>query len=157
MAYNFIQPPADTGQAGAKRARFIDITEVSGPASGNTVQQQIVSIGDPLAAGNQVNVFAAALMVQPGGKLVVSVPTNTSVNVKTTSSVLMRALVTAAGTNATASVQFYDNTAAGGLLIGILPASVNVTGVPFTFENPAQNGIFCVNPPNGPQLSVSVL
>lgn len=87
--------------------------------------------------------------------LTASVPTGAGNTViKASAGRLIRVLVTTAGTG-TGNVTFYDNaTTNSGLVIGVIPATVSVTGVPYDFEAPAQLGITVANVANGPVFTV---
>jgi hypothetical protein len=68
---------------------------------------------------------------------------------------LCRVLVTGAGSGS-GNVTFFDNATTGtGTVIGVLPATVSVTGIPFDFQFPAANGITVTNVASGPALTVS--
>lgn len=66
---------------------------------------------------------------------------------------LARALVTTVGTN---QMMIYDNaSAASGTIIGIIPASSPVNGIPLEFKMPTQNGIFVKGDANNPAVTIS--
>ena len=65
---------------------------------------------------------------------------------------LARVLVTTVGTN---TMLFYDNNAApSGNVVGIIPASSPVNGVPFVFKAPCGTGIYAAGNSNNPGVTV---
>jgi hypothetical protein len=86
---------------------------------------------------------------------VVAATTAATAVIKALAGRIMAVLCTAAGTGTT-PVQFFDNTAtASGTVIGAVPGSATVTGIPFVFAFPAANGIVVQQVANGPGLTVS--
>jgi hypothetical protein len=73
--------------------------------------------------------------------------------IKTGSGQLRRVLCTVAGTG-TGTVNFYDNTAGSGTIIGQVAANA-AAGTFAIFDMPAGKGITVVNPANGPAMTVS--
>lgn len=73
--------------------------------------------------------------------------------IKASSGYLNSVLVTATGTNA---LNIFDNASGhSGTQIGLVPANASVNGVPFTFKNPAANGITVQGNSNNPGVTIS--
>lgn len=73
--------------------------------------------------------------------------------IKATSGSLISVLVTTTGT---AALLLYDNaTTASGTIIGVIPANAAATGVPFVFNMPAANGIWCASGTNSPAITIN--
>lgn len=66
---------------------------------------------------------------------------------------LASVLVTTTGTHA---MTIYDNNAAAsGTVIGVIPASATVNGVPFVYHMPTSLGIFVAGDPNNPGVTIA--
>jgi hypothetical protein len=115
-----------------------------------------------MARSNPVGLFPAldsvgnALVSTQLGCLTASVPSSAgNVVISNTPGRLAKVLVTTAGTGA-GNVLFYDNaTTNTGTIIGIVAATISVTGTPLTFDIPAANGIVCAQVASGPVFTVS--
>ena len=81
----------------------------------------------------------------------------TVVNLTQRATWLQSALVTATGAGQTA-ITFYDvastATLAGDTVIGIIPATATVSGVPYIFNAPAVNGISYSGGPHNPAVTL---
>lgn len=91
-------------------------------------------------------------LVAEGGKFVATIPAGTgSGTIKSGKGRLVNALVTTAGTG-TGALTFQDSS---GAVIGLIPATVSVTGTLFVFNMPYFTSLTWSNPANGPAVTVS--
>jgi len=113
-------------------------TETNAGRSNWQMQRVKIVAGDLDADQGDASFIQKCLEVTAGGKSVTSI--TASGLIKTGAGILRRVLITVA--MSTAGITFYDGTSASGTVIGFIPSTGTVNGVPYVLDLPFTTGLY---------------